>query len=117
MIKVLIDTNSLIYFFDNKTDLYSEFDKAFSESFSFYTISPCIEELKRLGKKDVIKWMEFCKINTVRIENKGKVDDNILEVAKKESSALISSDRELLNRARSAGIRIFKVGGRGVTQS
>ncbi len=115
MTKVLVDTNSLIYFFDNKTDLYSEFDKSFSDSFSFYIISPCVGELKKLGRNDVIKWLGLYRINVLRTENSGKVDDNILDTAKKENLAIISSDRELLGRAKSAGIKVFKIGGRGVS--
>ena len=117
MIKILVDTNSLIYFFDNKTDLYSLFDRHFSEPFSFYTISPCLEELKRMGRKEVIKWADVSGIKTWEATNVGRVDDNILDIAKKEKLAVISEDRALVSRAKSAGIKVFKIGGMGISET
>jgi rRNA-processing protein FCF1 len=115
MIKVLLDTNFLIYSFDNKTALNETFERNTAAEFSLYTLDSCIEELERLGRKDVIKWLELNRIKVITTDKKGKVDDKIILLAKSEDYGILSEDRVLIKRAKSEGIKIIRFGGRGIS--
>ncbi len=112
MIKVLLDTNSLIYTFDNKKDLYAICDRDLQEPFSFFTIDACVNELKMLRREDVVKWLDSAKIKTINCGSEsGSTDSKLLAVAKEEGCALFTYDRELLSKAVSAGIKTLKIAG------
>ncbi len=114
MISVLIDTNFLIYSFDKKNDLRRIFDESVTDSYALITLDKCIGELNRLKRKDVIYWCKLVGIKILSSPPYGKTDFILIEVAKKYGYYLLSSDRALLQQAKSKSIKTLSVGGRGI---
>ncbi len=114
MLKVLIDTNALIYSFDGKKDIYSIFDRNISEPFSLYCIDSCINELKALGRKDVVKWVYRNKIEVIKTEEGGNTDDKIVEKAAEGGFAVMTEDKKLIDKARVKNIKTVRIAGNGL---
>jgi rRNA-processing protein FCF1 len=111
MLRVLIDTNALVYAFDGKKDIYSIFDRSVGESFRFYTLDSCMGELEMLGRKDVAKWIHSIRIEVIDTERGGKTDDKILSEASDRGFAVLTEDKELIERALSKKLRVIRIAG------
>ncbi len=111
MLRVLIDTNALVYTFDGKKDIYSIFDNSVGEAFRFYTLDSCMDELEMLGRKDVVKWVNVNKIEVIGTKLGGKTDDKILNEASEHDFAVLTEDKELIDRSLSKKLKVIRITG------
>lgn len=111
MINILIDTNLLIYAFDRKIDLNRAFDDSLTPSYKLFCIDRNLEELRRLGRGDVIKLLIHLNIPTLKTnEPQQTVDDLLVKLARERRFYIATQDRRLAQKARNAGIKIIAKG-------
>lgn len=114
MLNVLIDTNAMIYAFDGKKDLREIFERNSRDSFRFFCLDACINELAGLGRNDVAGWAAASGIETVKTREGGSTDDKMLDEAAKSGFVLLTEDRELIEMAKKTGIKTVRVAGNGL---
>lgn len=117
MLKVILDTNAMIYSFDNKKDINAVFDRSVNDSFRLYSLDACIGELKGLDRNDVVLWTEKNNVTILTTREGGKTDDKILEEAAKSGYAVMTEDRELMKRARDRNVKLVRFAGSGLSIS
>ncbi|MCL5009841.1 MAG: hypothetical protein M1433_02605 [Candidatus Parvarchaeota archaeon] len=111
MLKILIDTNAMIYAFDGKKDINSIFSREVRDSFRFYSLDACMRELEGLGRKDVIRWAKENKIEMINTASSGKTDDKIIDEAVLAGFTVLTADAELIRRADARKVSTVKVSG------
>lgn len=112
MIKVLLDTNAMVYSFDKKTDVASILNESLNEQCSLYYADLSINELKRLKRNDVVAWAAKMNLNKVEsVTGKGQVDDLLLDLSKKYDFYLLTYDKILAKEAISVGVPIIRMTG------
>lgn len=108
-IKLIIDTNTFIYAIERKTDILGVIKMDFPDFEP--VMSRCVfEELKRLSQNSVsakIAFSVFRKLPVIKGEGQG--DDCILKTCVENNIGLLSSDKELLNRARIKNVKVLTV--------
>ncbi|MCL5016946.1 MAG: hypothetical protein M1441_02265 [Candidatus Parvarchaeota archaeon] len=109
MIKLLLDTNILVYAFKNGYDLGRMSDSGVYGPYELYTLDLCINELRALNKLDVVRWVQLSGIKTIKTDGSGKADDRLLEIAKERDMHLLTEDRELYNRALGLKVHLAKI--------
>ena len=108
-IKVIIDTNALLYCFKYKINIESELTGLIG-SHNLLILKCVYNELKNLaGKKSEAKsslnWIKKFQIT----ETEGKGDDCILETAKKMNTMVITNDTELKKRLKTEQIKVIYI--------
>tara|TARA_Y100000034_G_scaffold126688_1_gene178296 strand:+ start:7899 stop:8273 length:375 start_codon:yes stop_codon:yes gene_type:complete len=112
--KIVVDTNSLIYAVKGKFDLFSELKKTFSD-----IIIPkgVMKEMKvlsisaqrtsdKVAAKIAIQIVEHSKVKIIDIGNT-HIDDRIVVYAKDNSCAVLTNDAELKSRLKNEKIPVF----------
>ncbi len=102
--KFLLDTNFLVYIFDSKLNPYEMISAVVSSSFSIHCLSLTIDELKKIGRNDVVEWIEKVDIKVIKYDCNDKVDNCILKFAKDNSMCILTQDIELINLAVKQGV-------------
>lgn len=103
MIKVVLDTNFLVYCAKQKIDYNSEIDNLMKESYELAVVSPTLRELKKLSEhakklidrnaaKLALKLLKFNKVKI--IESRGTADKLIYTLGKK-GNIVATLDKEL----------------------
>ncbi len=111
MIKILLDTNFLIYFFDSKTDIYKVLDSSLLDSYELYCTDKNLEELSGLGKEDVIALVKHLKVHVLKVDDSGSpVDDILIRTAKEKGFYIATQDRNLISKAKRSGVPIIAKG-------
>ncbi len=108
---VVIDTNSFVYAFDKKLDLLGVVENGLNEKCEFMTLSMCINELKRIKRNDVARWVGHLKVTVIETNPEGFVDDQILSVASRREAYLLTQDKILRDRAKQEGLKTVNVVG------
>lgn len=109
--KVIVDTNSFIYSIKHKVDLKHLLQEL--PEIKGIVVPECVHsELTTLAR--TLKYangaLELSE-KFERISGQGYADDCIIEVASREHFFVLSNDRELLKRAKEAGIRTLMIRG------
>lgn len=112
MIKILADTNSLVYIFDNKTDINNALDNSLNAPYKLFTLSGCINELIKIGRPEIAVFVRFLRFSVVDC-GPGHVDDELLLVAKKNDMCIWTEDNKLLAKAKEAGIMALRRSSKG----
>lgn len=112
---IIIDTNSLIYALKNKVDIRSQL-LLFPEISVLYVTDCTIAELQGLSSRvPFASGALKLALTFPQLHGSGRGDDCILDAASASGSAILTNDRLLLDRARSAGIRTYSIhGGRKI---
>lgn len=98
--KIILDTNFLLYCTKQKIDYIEEIDKLLSESYELVVPSVVIEELEKLkeGKVALQILEKNIKDNKVKVlETEGEADEVILNLAGKKD-IIATMDKELKNQ-------------------
>ncbi|MCL4375915.1 hypothetical protein M1558_00270 [Candidatus Parvarchaeota archaeon] len=111
---VVIDTNIMVYCFDNKLDLNSLLDNFFQSSFSILTIKKCIDELTNIKRSDVKSFFLSYGLRVVEFDENKNTDDTLLDFCLYKNGILFTEDRELRAKANKLKIRTLVLEGRGV---
>ena len=76
---VVIDTNVMVYCFDNKFDLRDLLDNFFQSGFSISTIKKCMDELNIIKRQDVKSFFISYGIKVVEFDKGKNTDDTLLD--------------------------------------
>ena len=116
--KIILDTNILIYAAKQKIDLVSQIKGRHGQSAEIIVpnlVKEELESLKTSAKKGsdkqaanlALQIIEFS--NLKEIELYGKTDDEIIIWAKQNKAVVATSDRELKRKLKSKGIIVFSL--------
>ncbi len=111
---VVIDTNIMVYCFDNKLDLNSLLDNFFQSSFSILTIKKCIDELTKIKRNDVKGFFLSYGLRVVEFEENKNTDDTLLDFCLYKSAILFTEDKLLRAKANRLKIKTLAFEGRGI---
>ncbi|EEZ92933.1 MAG: hypothetical protein BJBARM4_0446 [Candidatus Parvarchaeum acidiphilum ARMAN-4] len=114
MNEVVIDTNIMVYCFDNKLDLKVLLDNSLQENFSLVTIKKCMDELIQIKRQDVHKFFLFYGIKIIDFNVYKNTDSSLLEYCKGKKCFLFTEDKDLRNNAIRLGIKTLSLNGRSV---
>jgi len=107
--KVIVDTNSLIYSLENKIDLFDFFDK---NGFEIIILNCVMKEIKKINTKKFKLISEIISNKKIKIKNNmgGHTDDIIIEMAKKNKYAIVTNDKVLKKKSAKEKIILYTVG-------
>lgn len=112
MIRILLDTNALVYFFDKKTDINSLLDKSLNVPFELLYADVSINELKTIKRNDVVRWLYGLGLKkTDSLQKSGPVDDMLIEISRANELYLLTFDKILAQNALANGIGIIRISG------
>ncbi|MCL4399430.1 hypothetical protein M1293_02925 [Candidatus Parvarchaeota archaeon] len=114
MIRLLFDTNLLIYSFDDKTDIKRLLDSSMTDSYRLYALQQCINELKTIGRRDVAAWAESYGFTILEKEDGRKADDILLEKSK-QGFHIATNDKALYSKVIKHGGKAVKFSGRFIS--
>lgn len=109
--KALLDTNFLLIPAQFKVDIYSELANN-----QLFILDKTIDELKKIQKQQSLKHKKAAKLTLDLIKakkvkiiktKKGKVDDLIVEIAKKNKYAVATQDKALKQRLKRQNIKVI----------
>ena len=111
--KVIIDTNALVYAAENKLDLF-----ALLKGYVIIIPNLVIEELQSLSRKArkasdrkaaflALKLLEYAFFKIIELS--GPVDKAIADYAQKESAAVLTADLALKKALAKAGIKVLHI--------
>ena len=110
--KIIVDTNILLDSVKFGVDIFHDL----AELGTPVTTDFCVEELKRLDRKEanlalrIIKHAKIKIINTSKLLQQVKpVDEKIVEIAKLTNSAVATNDKELIKRLKMNKIKVFRL--------
>ena len=109
MNEVIVDTNFLIYSFDNKWNLRDMIVDLLGDSRILYT-QGTLSELKKLGRDDIISWLSSQGFELAEVETKGRVDDSLINLSSRRKAFLLTEDRKMIEKALSRGVKIISKG-------
>ncbi|MCL4397168.1 hypothetical protein M1494_02365 [Candidatus Parvarchaeota archaeon] len=111
---VVIDTNVMVYCFDNKLDLKDLLDNFFQSGFSILTIKKCMDELNTIKRLDVKSFFLSYGLKAVEFDKGKNTDDTLLDFCLYKTGILFTEDRELRAKANNLGIKTLSFDGRAV---
>ena len=111
---VVIDTNVMVYCFDNKLDLRNLLDDFFQSGFSIFTIKKCMDELLSIKRPDVQRFFLAYAINVVEFNTNKNTDDTLLEFCLDKNYMLFTEDKDLRSKAKKLGVKTLGFDGRTV---
>ena len=109
--KIILDTNFMMIPHQFGVDIFE-----FMKEYEMLTVSSCVDELKKLGKKRgddglaariALKLIKDNKIKIIR--SKGPADKSILDYSIREKCAVGTNDKELIKALKNNGIRIIRL--------
>jgi len=109
--KILIDTNMMLVPHQFGVDIFE-----FLREYEMFTLSSCIDELKKLSKKRGddglaarvgVRLIKENKIRTVKTKEKG--DKSILNYALREKCAVATNDKGLMEALKTNHIKIIRL--------
>lgn len=116
LMKIILDTNIILYAAKQKTDLVSQVRDKFRPA-DILVPNLVIRELEKLAGKAkkgsdkraaklALQIIKFSELKIVKLEE-GHTDDRILELAKKEKAVVGTNDSQLKRRLKKEGIQFF----------
>ncbi len=112
--KLLVDTNFLLIPLRFKVDIFEESQNAVNDLVDFYVSSRVLDEIVFLKGKSknkfvrqltlVEKMAEDCTV--IQDDSKTLVDESLINLASKEGMVIGTTDAELRQNARKAGVKV-----------
>jgi len=92
MKKIILDTNSLMAITEFKIDIFNELEKACDFNYKILILSGTIDELNKIIQEQRGKYKRAAQLaltilktkKVIKIESKGDVDDNLVELSTKK---------------------------------
>lgn len=97
MKKIILDTNILLSIYKLKINIFSELERICDFNYQIYVLDKTIKEIKKHKNKKAVKLaLEIIKKKNLKVlkSGKGKVDDSLLKLAKK-NYIIATQDKEL----------------------
>lgn len=110
MIKVVLDTNTLMMPFQFSIDLEGELVRHLG-AVEVYVPQVCIEELSRLDDRKAKAALQLAKRFKV-VPSKGKGDEAVLGLALELKAVLVTNDADLRRRAKGVGLKVAYLRGK-----
>lgn len=112
--KLLVDTNFLLIPLRFKVDIFEESQNAVNDLVEFYVSSRVLDEitiLKRKSKNKFVKQLNLVekiaeRCTVIQDNSKTYVDDSLIALASKEGMVIGTTDSELRQKARTAGVKV-----------
>lgn len=106
---IIVDTNILVYCAKNRVDIMREI-KTLRESYKPAVIPAIESEARRISREIPEGGLLAAMIDSIELlPGEGRGDDAIVEIAARVNAAVITNDRELRTRLKSAGVRVFSL--------
>jgi rRNA-processing protein FCF1 len=111
--KVVIDTNALIYAAENKIDLFRllKGNKIIIPNLVLEELQLISRAAKKASDKKAaflaLKILEYSSFETVKLS--GATDEAMAKFAKKEDSAVLTNDLILIKKLKAMGIRVLHI--------
>jgi len=116
--KIILDTNILVYAAKQKIDLIDQIRKKFGQTAEIIVPNLVVKELEKLSEeakrgadkhaaKLAIQIVKFSKVKNIKLE--GNTDRAIVQWAKKNKAAVATHDRELKKTLRDIGLTVFQL--------
>ena len=113
--RILVDTNFLLIPVRFKVDIFTDSADAVNDSTEFYVSSRVLNEirlLKERSKPGFVKELRLAetfagKCTLIDDPSNGEVDDSLVSLAYREGMVLGTTDSELRQNARAAGVKVI----------
>lgn len=113
--RILVDTNFLLIPIRFKVDIFTLSADAVNDLTEFYVSSRVLDEIQRLKEKSkpsFVKELRFAETfagqcTLIDDPSDGEVDDSLVSLARREAMVLGTSDAELRQKARAAGVKVL----------
>ena len=112
--KLLIDTNFLLVPVRFKVDIFTESQEAVNDLVEFYVSSRVLDEIQILKDRSKRSFVRDLNLAERLVENchiiedssTTKVDQSLIDLARKEGMLLGTTDAELRQKARKVGVKV-----------
>jgi len=113
--RILVDTNFLLIPIRFKVDIFTVSADAVNDLTEFYVSSRVLEEirfLKEKSKPSFVKELQLAETfagqcTLIEDPSDGEVDDSLVSLALREGMVLGTTDAELRQKARTAGVKVI----------
>lgn len=116
---IIIDTNFWVIPFTIGIDILQEIDSIVHEKHEIMVLKDSFEELKKIESRQAgtaLSWIETLlkrkALKIVEFPSKVPVDDQLIELGKKQDVIIATQDKELSDKLRAQGTRVIKVRGK-----
>jgi len=113
--RILVDTNFLLIPVRFKVDIFTGSADAVNDITEFYVSSRVLNEIQRLkerSKPSFVKELRLAETyagqcTLIEDPSDGEVDDSLVSLASREGMVLGTTDSELRQKARNAGVKVI----------
>ena len=113
--RILVDTNFLLIPVRFKVDIFTDSSDAVNDLTEFYVSSRVLNEirlLKEKSKPSFVKELQLAETyagqcTLIEDSGDGEVDDSLVNLASRERMVLGTTDSELRQKARKAGVKVI----------
>ena len=113
--RILVDTNFLLIPVRFKVDIFTGSADAVNDITEFYVSSRVLNEIQRLkerSKPSFVKELRLAETyagqcTLIEDPSDGEVDDSLVSLASREGMVLGTTDSELRQKARAAGVKVI----------
>ena len=113
--RILVDTNFLLIPVRFKVDIFTGSSDAVNDITEFYVSSRVLNEIQRLKEKSKPSFVKELRLaetyagqcTLIEDPSDGEVDDSLVSLASREGMVLGTTDSELRQKARAAGVKVI----------
>ena len=113
--RILVDTNFLLIPVRFKVDIFTGSSDAVNDLTEFYVSSRVLNEIQRLKEKSKPSFVKELRLaetyagqcTLIEDPSDGEVDDSLVSLASREGMVLGTTDSELRQKARAAGVKVI----------
>ena len=113
--RILVDTNFLLIPVRFKVDIFTGSSDAVNDITEFYVSSRVLNEIQRLKEKSKPSFVKELRLaetyagqcTLIEDPSDGEVDDSLVNLASRERMVLGTTDSELRQKARAAGVKVI----------
>ncbi|MFA9436497.1 MAG: PIN domain-containing protein [Candidatus Bathyarchaeota archaeon] len=113
--RILVDTNFLLIPVRFKVDIFTDSSDAVNDLTEFYVSSRVLNEIRLLKEKSKPSFVKELRLaetyagqcTLIEDPSDGEVDDSLVNLASRERMVLGTTDSELRQKARKAGVKVI----------
>jgi rRNA-processing protein FCF1 len=113
--RILVDTNFLLIPVRFKVDIFTDSSDAVNDLTEFYVSSRVLNEIRLLKEKSKPSFVKELRLaetyagqcTLIEDPDNGEVDDSLVNLASRERMVLGTTDSELRQKARKAGVKVI----------